>query len=355
MLAAPTDDRTADTVRVGEFALTLQGVVPGDMAAVLALHTRVFGPQVDARWFVWKYGSAAQQGRGQAVGAWHGSELIAYCGGLPRTLWQQGQSRRGLQIGDVMVHPDWRGILTRRGPFFHVSRRFYESRLGAAQDRPFQLGFGFPNERHLRLAVKLGLLRDAGAIEALHWNTAPAATLCLPWNWRWQALLPTDAQFDRTINTAWQSMLAQAGGLTLGQRDAAYLRWRYVDRPASVGLSAGAPVRYRFFTLRRPWSTRSAGVAVLDLRSTSAHWLDWVGPLELLPLASRACRLEAARAGASGLTAWASAAVAQQLEHSGIARREVCARLGIPEASSLGPQDVPESGWWLMGGDTDFL
>lgn len=349
-------DRThAHTVQVGACALTLRDVAAGDMAAVLSLHTRVFGPEVNAPWFAWKYGQAAHQGRGQAVGVWHGNELIAYCGGLPRTLWRGAQSLRGLQIGDVMVHPDWRGILTRRGPFFHVSRQFYDSRLGAAPDHAFELGFGFPNARHLRLAVMLGLLHDGGVVEALHWNTAPDPQLRLPWHWRWQALSATDAGFDRAANAAWQSMLAQAGGLTLGQRDAAYLRWRFVDRPHAWGTPATAPARYRFFALRRPWSATPAGVAVLDVRSTSAHWLDWVGPTDLMPLASQACRLEAARSGASELTAWASPAVAQQLANTGIARRAVCAGLGIPTSSIVAPGDLPGLRWWLMGGDTDFL
>lgn len=354
-MTGPKNDKIVHTVQVGEFTLTLRDVLPGDMAAVLALHTRVFGPDVDAQWFAWKYGQGPLQGHGQAVGAWHGDELIAYCGGVPRTLWRQGQRVRGLQIGDVMVHPARRGILTRHGPFFHVCKHFYDSRLGPEPQRPFQLGFGFPSDRALRLPVLLGLLRDGGVNEALHWDTTASEALRLPWSWRWQALLPADLRFDRAVNAAWQSMRAQTGSLTLGQRDAAYLRWRYIERPNAAGTRDGAPPRYRFFALHRPWSATPAGIAVLDLRSTSAHWLDWVGPVELMPLASRACRLEAGRAGASELTAWASLAVAQQLEHSDIVRREVCAGIGIPSASDLKPQDVPGLRWWLMGGDTDFL
>jgi len=354
-MTGQTHDMEVRIVQVGNSALTLRDVMPGDMDAVLALHTHVFGPEVDARWFDWKYGPAPEQRRGQAVGAWHDGELIAYCGGLPRALWQKRRSLSGLQLSDVMVHPAWRGILTRRGPFFHVSQRFYSSRLGPEQSRPFQLGFGFGSEIHVRLAVMVGLGRDGGVIETLHWNTSQAAMPGLPWHWRWQALLPSGTRFDRAVNAAWKSMQAQAGDLTLGQRDAAFLRWRYVDRPDAPGTPAGAPPRYRFFELRHPWSATAAGVAVLDLRSTSAHWLDWVGPVELMPLASRASRLEAARAGATELTAWASPAVAQQLASTGIERREVCAWLGIPAASDLKPEALPGLRWWLMGGDTDFL
>jgi hypothetical protein len=93
----------------------------------------------------------------------------------------------------------------------------------------------------------------------------------------------------------------------------------------------------------------------MDLRGGSAHWLDWVGPLQLMPVANLACRLEAIRAGAAELTAWASAAVAEQLAGTGITQRELCAKIGIPCASDLKPEEVSGLRWWFMGGDTDFL
>lgn len=355
LFAEPQNNPPAVAVQVGEFALTLRDVVAGDMTAVLALHNAVFGSEADARWHSWKYGAAPNQGGGQAVGAWHGNDLIAYCGGLPRTLWQHGNSIQGLQMGDVMVHPAWRGILTRQGPFFHVTQRFHHTRLGAGHSRPFQLGFGFPNLRHLRLGVVLGLVRDGGRIESLHWSALKAPANALPWLWRWQRLKPSDPRFDPTVNAAWQSMQSQAPHLLLGQRDAAYVRWRYVERPMACSQRPDLIVRYHFFELRRPWASSGAGVAVLDLSSASAHWLDWIGPAALMPLAATACRLEAGRAGSAGVMAWASPDVARQLADSGIDRREVCAGLGISAASDKSLQGTPELRWWLMGGDTDFL
>ena len=341
-------------VQVGGFALTLRDVMPADQEAVTALHTLVFGPAVDATWFTWKYGQTPEQGRGQALGVWHGGDLIAYCGGLPRTLCRHDQAVHGLQIGDVMVHPQWRGILGRRGPFFQVSKHFYDGQLGAEQSMAFQLGFGFPNARHLKLAVALGLLHDGGEMECLHWRVDPTSMASLPWSWSWQALEPSDERFANTVNGAWTTMRASAQELSIGQRDAAYLRWRFAQRPLDVDTPANT-TRYRFFALRRRWSRHCAGVAVMDLRGRSAHWLDWVGPLSLMPLVSLACRLEAGGAGAAELTAWASAAVAEQLVNTGITQREVCAKIGIPCASDLKPHEVSGLRWWFMGGDTDFL
>ena len=340
------------SVAVGGLALNLRDLRPQDATAVVALHRQVFGPGADAPWFAWKYGPSTEQGLGQGVGAWQGDALVACCAGLPRTLWRAGESVRGLQIGDVMVHPDWRGILTRRGAFFHASESFYASRLGAAPGRPFQVGFGFPSQRHLRLAALLKLLHDGGSVDALHWPVQQAPELALPWHWRWRAIDPAHPRFDRVVDAAWHTMRAAAGRWTIGQRDANYLRWRYALRPP---VAPQAPARYRFFELTRAWPFAGSGLAVLDLRAATACWLDWVGPLDWMPMASRACRLEAARCGATGLSAWASPPVAQGLAGTGIARRELCAGFGMPLASDLHPDQSTCSGWWMMGGDTDFL
>ncbi len=160
------------TVRVGEHTLTVRDVQPADRSSVLALHERVFGSGATPAWFAWKYGNDADQGRSEGVGVWHEAALIAHCAGIPRRLWRAGLPTKGLQIGDVMVDPGWRGILTRRGPFFHASQRLYATRLGKLGQRPFQLGFGFPNERHMRLAVKSQLAYDGGHLYDLRWSTS---------------------------------------------------------------------------------------------------------------------------------------------------------------------------------------
>ena len=349
--------KSQTTVQIGRFTLTLRDLASGDSTAMLDLHNEVFGPNVDERWHAWKYGASPGEGQGQGTGAWHEGRLVAFCGGLPRKFWRHHECLSGMQIGDVMVHPSWRSIFTRRGPFFQVSNHFYDSRLGAQPGRPFQLGFGFPSERHLKLATMTGLLHDGGVIESLHWPTSDATDPEFLLGWVWRTLSPDDERFDFVVSEAWKSMLetARDHDLTLGQRDAAYLRWRYVDRPDDSNSGAEKKFCYRFVELCRPWSFAPVGVAVLNLSSPSAHWLDWIGPVEFLGPACQACRIEAARAGAAELTAWASAAVVDQLAQSGFGLRVVCAGLGIPVASDLKPEEVPQLRLWLMGGDTDFL
>src|SRR3954447_10889474 len=101
-----------EEVLIGGEVFQVRDLEPADRAALLVLHVRVFGGAVDEEWFRWKYVG----GQGLGTGVWKDGELIAHCGGLPRTLWRGGARTGGIQIGDVMVAAEWRGLLTRRGP-----------------------------------------------------------------------------------------------------------------------------------------------------------------------------------------------------------------------------------------------
>lgn len=336
-MTAPTN---AAAPAAGMHGLQVRALRPADRDALLALHRKVFASEVDTRWYDWKYAV----GHGCGSGAWADGDLVAHCGGIARTLWLAGQPTAGLQIGDVMVEPRWRGILTRRGPFFHASSHFYSTQIGAGQ--PFALGFGFPGERHLRLATKVGLLRDGGGMQALHWHTQGVDALPR-WAWRWEPLDPQSAGFAAAVDHAWSGMRRATAALALGVRDADYVRWRFVERPGR---------KHCFFALRRPWSRQPAGIAVLDVASSDAAlWLDWIGPPRLMALASRACRHEAARHGRQRLELWCTDAVAQALAPSGLAHRTEVLRLGIVNTSVLDADTTAGLRWWLTGGDTDFL
>lgn len=334
-------------LQVAGYHLTVRDVQRADKFCVLALHERVFGPGATPAWFDWKYGTAADQGQSQAVGVWHEGTLIAHCGGIPRRLLRSGTLTQGLQIGDVMVDPVWRGIFTRRGPFFHASQRLYTTRLGLSGQRPFQLGFGFPNERHMRLAVKSHLAYDGGRIHDLRWPASSSNHgAALRRAWRWEALVGTGPGELESIDRAWETMRQASLETTIGQRDSRYVKWRYLDRPDQ---------RYQLFRLRRPWPSRALGIAVLKLQAPQSQWLDWIGPIDWLATACQACQFEAARAGAREMAAWASPLVVEALRESGWQHNSFTACLGIPVASDLTAGDEKQLNWWLMGGDTDFL
>lgn len=401
------------TATVAGKPMTVRTVKPSDQAAVLQLHSDVFSSGVQPNWHAWKYSPG--QGGGHAVGVWNDHRLIAHCGGLPRRLLSGTDTVSGLQIGDVMVAPDWRGLMTRSSPFFHASKVLYSHWIGAHADHA--VGYGFPNHRHLRLAVKQGLLWDAGAIFSLQWElvcpvTPPPQhpTGWYPaWYRRLQQRLRPFRQQAKTVRSdeiaiqalrdtpellarSWHAMHSEAdvAQVVMGVRDEGYLHWRYLHHPTQT---------YRCLRLMdggdhgdRGHDEHSQdpknpnhlsgllGLVFWRLDGDTAMWLDWVGPMRWLPEALRHCQAAAASAGARRLTAWMSPVAAsmlgetmpsvqpthtsaipavpsQVLPGSMLTISEV-ARVGVPQTSCWpqgGEAGVTSAQWWWMGGDTDFL
>lgn len=392
------------TATVAGKKMTVRAVRPSDQAAVLQLHHAVFSSSVQPCWHDWKYNPT--QGGGHAVGVWNDHQLIAHCGGLPRRLRAGTDTVSGLQIGDVMVSPDWRGLMTRSSPFFHVSNVLYSHWIGP--HAAHAVGYGFPNHRHQRLAVKQGLAWDAGAILALQWDLTQQPTYQLEapagrhaaWYRRLQQRfrpLPPQTVTVRSDEIAiqalqdkpellarsWQAMESDTDAAhVVGVRDDGYLRWRYLYHPTQT---------YRCLRLLESRGLDSRGHDPNDLRhpvglvfwrldGDTAMWLDWVGPMRWLPEALRHCQTAATCAGARRLSAWMSPVAASMLGESmppmqpthdtaipavpsGVLSGSVLtisevARVGVPRTSCWPPggeAGVTNAQWWWMGGDTDFL
>ena len=308
-----------------------------DMQALLALHRAVFGSSADADWFSWKY----RDGHAVGFGLWQGLEMVAHCGGIPRNFWHERGNQAWLQIGDVMVAPAWRGFLTRSSPFWRVSEGTYRNFLGT--DKPFRIGFGFPNLRHMDLAEKTRLAWHACDIHQLTWSCdGPLPSL----GWAWQSEIQT-ALFPSTVELAWEKMQLDfsARGIALGERSWKHLVWRYLKRPDK---------HYLYAVLRRPWRRQAAGVVVLSAQAPW-QWLDWIGPADLMPMACIAARKIAQNAGTKELSAWCSPLVEKFLSSTPANHRTTVAALGVPRHSDLQGQTAQGYPWWFMGGDTDFL
>lgn len=342
-----TVELTECTLEVAGTSLTVRNLTADDSLALLALHTRVFGLGTSRAWYNWKYGHGPGAGNGLGSGIWAGNELVAHCGGVPRLLWARGQSIEGLQIGDVMVDPAWRGVLTRRGPFFQVSRHFYSTQVGSGCQ--FMTGFGFPSARHLKLAKMLDLLEDGGSVLGLDWAVTPSQAAGLnPLAWR---LEPLDAQTlhgQNMLTRAWAAQQAASAGLILGDRSLSYLWWRFVARPDQ---------NVQMWAVRRPWKRHPLGVVVLSLPPhRPAHWLDWIGPPGAANWGCRAALQAVALQSMQQMQAWATPAVVACLAEAAPSKAPEVVRLGLV-GGSVWPVDhlASDLQWWLMGGDTDFL
>lgn len=312
---------------------------------VRALFAQVFGaPMSDALW-QWKYAD----GRGQATGTRDlAGQLIAHYGGTARTLVWGGQERPAVQLGDVMVMEQARGVLSRNGAFATAAQSFLQQHVGA-QTR-FTIGFGFPNERAARLGKALGLYETLGEVLTLEWPSPqpgnPGGGLR-----RW-ATAPLDWADPRTqgqLDTLWQALRSDAHDFVLPRRDASWWRHRFANHPDGP---------YQAWWVRHRFTRRILGAVVL--RPGPATWeiLDWVAPLRHAETVLVAARALAASAGAAGLTGWFSAPLAAQLGAmpalAGAASQLACTNcVTVARDPALTP-DLLQRPWWLTGGDTDF-
>jgi hypothetical protein len=314
---------------------------PSDADALIALHLAIFGGSFNKKWFQWKY----HDYQNPSLGLWtHGGQLIAHCGGIKRALFFKKILVHGLQITDVMVHPQWRAILSRRGPFYWVSYLFYQDQIGS--DRPAQLGYGFPSMRHLQLATKLGLLQDGGTIWQMHWPSLPQNNT---WFWRYEILEPHEPRWSSAIENAWHSMQTQAGALHLGDRSLMTMQWRYRLHPEHD---------YLYLSLQRSWSSSPSGIAIVrrhpDL-DRGLLWLDWIGPPNQLKDALALVRQYASHHHFTEVLAWGSHTVRETLRSTLQYSETPIAGLGIPTQSDVAGETLAQQPWWWMAGDTDFL
>lgn len=314
---------------------------------VRALFREVFGTEMSPELWHWKYGD----GRGRATGA-RGDDgaLLAHYGGTARALWSQGRAHTGVQLGDVMVRAEVRGILTRRGPFATSAQAFIERFIG--DGAPYAVGFGFPNDRAVRLGEALGLYEALGEVHELCWS-GPGPGLGSGWQQvRTEPLDWEDAATAPALDALWAAMRDATGCAVLPCRDAAWWQHRFAAHPQRP---------YRAWWVRHRWTRRRLGAVMLrpgGEPGAAWEWMDLLAAPAHLDRMLHAARALAAGHGAPALMGWFSAPLAQRLRglagSADAAVRPAC-RYSVTRrrSSALGPQAWADA-WWLTGGDTDF-
>jgi hypothetical protein len=168
----------------------------GDESAINQLFEVVFGSNQSSLWW-WKF--RARDESSHAVLGFRGQELVAQYTGLSREFVENGRTISGVQICDVMVHPKARGQMKLDGAFASVAKTFLERNVGAG--KRFELAYGFPNLRHLKLAAKLGLYE--AVIPMLSWSREELRSGQAGGTWKIRLLSPTDLN---RLDKLWSKM-----------------------------------------------------------------------------------------------------------------------------------------------------
>lgn len=192
---------------------------PPHITGIRRLFRSVFGQEMsDAHWH-WKYGD----GRGLGVVVLQHDEVVAFFGGTERRVLFSGETVVAMQCGDSMVAPAHRGILTRKGPFYLSVTAFLGQYVG--EGLPYLLSYGFPNARAMRLAQRLELYDDVGAMLEVDWRPVTASGSGA------QALDFGDAGHRQLADELWRQMASEFLDRAIGVRDLAYLKQRFHDNP----------------------------------------------------------------------------------------------------------------------------
>lgn len=306
---------------------------PENEAELLNLFRAAFGHDIPPELWRWKYqdldilGSLLKRD----------GRTVAFYGGLPRAIRLFGSPASAVQIGDVMVHPQQRGTLKRKGPFFLAATSFLEHFVG--QDKTFPVAFGFPSENAYRIGALLGLYRQVGEIMRVAW---PALKTRPSLKTRTRQLKPDQ---HRTVDRLWNQMAAALTDQVIGVRDWNYLQHRYFSHPT---------ISYQAFLVSSRWTGNPIGIFVIRVLDDCVELLDLIAPPKHIPTLIHNLRRLTQNLDKPLAYAWITtqhaallAGDAGEITPAGIPLPHCCWTPGMAA-------DELHNRWWLMGGDTDF-
>ena len=305
--------------------------LPRHYPEIADLFARTFGHELSVALWQWKYA----EGRGNAVLARRDGRLVAHYGGMYRDVLREGQPERVAQIGDVMVDAGERGVLTRQGPFALVSMTWPEI-YGPK-------GFGFPTDRALRVAEKLGVYAQADEMVEASWG-AQASRLTRLMT-RLRPVGVDGLEGGRWVDRLWEQMARDFSQGVIGVRDWAYVQHRYFAHPHH---------RYEVFQLQARWSRKPLALLVVRRHEDYLEWLDFIGPLSRLDLMVDRVRGLAWSWGIPRVVLWCTARHAERFSALQAQTRPL--GLAIPASCWPDPTNPARYAgkWWLTAGDTDF-
>jgi hypothetical protein len=303
---------------------------PADKTELLSLFLEVFGHEMSPELWRWKYQNLDTLG----TLVRRDDRIVAFYGGMPRTIHLLGSPTTAVQIGDVMVHPKERGILTRKGPFFLATTSFLESFVG--QHQAFPIAFGFPSERAYRLSVHLGLYDKVGELMQVSWpalQTRPSYKVHL------RPLKPDQGQ---TVDRLWWQMAEALQDQVVGVRDWDYVQRRYLQHPT---------LDYQLYQVSSRLTGKSIGIIVLRILDDTIELVDIIAQPRHLSTLVHCLRRLTWSLGKSQAYTWITTQNAAlfdgEITPTGIVIPHNRWTPGIPASELL-------DRWWLMGGDTDF-
>lgn len=301
------------------------------------LFKRAFNQDITLDLWKWKYG----EGRGFSTIALRDGKVIAHYGCSSRNIVFNGQIVKALQICDVMVDPKERAVMTKHGAFFNVASAAQEAFIGYGGIH--ELGYGFPNQRHMKLAAKIGLYDEVEHLIEMEWVISKVQRETWASRSEWHGVEYLE-KID--VDSLWKKMQAQMQSHILVMRDLDYVRYRYITNPQH---------KYIVVVVRRCMTGRLMGLAILRPEGEECRLMDVVGEPGHFRTLLRHARQVASSINSRVFKLW----ITENSRHWFVDDHERCITtdIVIPLNRHVRIRAVDEviNRWFLTMGDTDFL
>ncbi len=303
----------------------------GDEHGIIKLFKEIFGREMSLEEWRWKYTGKDFLKVYCSLAVNENNEVIAHYGGMPQYMVHKGKEIYGMAIGDVMVHPKYRGTKL----FKKISELLP---VISAQDG-FILGYGFPNERAMKLPEKLGIYEK---VEDVYESTKEVRFASNHLRFIYK-LFPLSYD-DNRIDILWGT-LKDSIKISL-IRDRKYLRWRYQKHPL---------FNYELWGIKKRWQQELSGFAVIRKDGENLLLIDFLCPIGQLAALVQKIENYAASSGFKKLKLWHPGYLNEKLEQLGfnVSKSGTC----IPRTTHpewLTKAEVEGKFFYTMG-DTDFM
>jgi len=311
-----------------------------DFPAIQSLFKDVFNQDLSQAFYAWKY----QDGQSGAVGVFRAGKLVAHYAGIGADILLQGKPARALQIVDVMVSVEARQSVRANSPFFLAASSFLQSHIGFEQ--PYLLGYGFPSERHLKLAQHLKLYAPVGGMTELNIEFSEAKKIS-DLRFQWRELDQVNwSQYMTQVEEIWKEMQSSLLSGIVVRRDAKRIAYRYLQHPQQ---------HYHLFLMESRLTGKPSALVVLKREAERLLLMDIVAPIKKVQNTLRLTAELVNRQFSLPLFAWFSSSYAAQIAPT-TARLSALPIRTPANVWTDGPKPAElMNRWWLTAGDTDFL
>lgn len=313
-------------------------------AEVADLFEKSFDVKFDPELWRWKY----ELGDGKCVIArqHRGSEIVSHYGGAPRQIYYFGELSMAIQPCDVMVLPEIRKHYGKSSLFFKTAATFLEREIGNTVNQ--LLGFGFPNQPTMNIAIRLGLYEKTDDyVEVVFPASPPKLDSSVS---TWNDVDGSDPVHQQDVENLWEQMRADFREGVIGMRHWQYIKYRYFDHPF------GARGLYRCLALRTGEGTAAQAIAVLKAHGDRQLVMDLICPMaSIKTVLAQLNQLVTEEQTGAGLKLWITRAWVKRIKLDGAIVNEL--GIEIPCNSwNPGPSSRTLYGaWWLTAGDMDFV